>query len=115
MVKELIARDDFDGSMPAETVQFGYEGRHMEIDLSEENRDKFHQCIAPFVEHGRDVEVAPPPAPRRGRQARPSPQGRPDLPAIRQWAREQGKTVADRGRISREIIDAFDREQAAKP
>ena len=43
-------------------------------------------------------------------EASPLPAAAPPSPAqVRAWAREQGYAVSDRGRVSREILDAFAR------
>lgn len=46
-------------------------------------------------------------------EAGPLPTAAPPSPAqVRAWAREQGYAVSDRGRVSREILDAFARRHA---
>ena len=47
--------DDLDGSDAVGTVTFSLENRAYEIDLSDENTDKLHDALAPFIEHGRQV------------------------------------------------------------
>ena len=47
--------DDLDGSDAAGTVSFGLDGKTYEIDLSDENTDKLHEALAPFIEAGRSV------------------------------------------------------------
>src|SRR3954467_15593872 len=47
--------DDLDGSDAVGTVSFALENRTYEIDLSDENTDKLHNALAPFIEHGRQV------------------------------------------------------------
>jgi hypothetical protein len=47
--------DDLDGSDAVGTVSFALENRTYEIDLSDENTDKLHDALAPFIEHGRPV------------------------------------------------------------
>ena len=44
--------DDLDGSEAVGTVTFALENRAYEIDLSDENTDKLHEALAPFIEHG---------------------------------------------------------------
>ena len=43
--------------------------------------------------------------PERGAAARPPP----DMAAVRVWARDHGFTVADRGRVSGAVLDAYAR------
>jgi hypothetical protein len=45
--------DDLDGSDAVGTVTFSLENRAYEIDLSDENTDKLHEALAPFIEHAR--------------------------------------------------------------
>ena len=44
--------DDLDGSEAVGTVTFALDNRAYEIDLSDENTDKLHEALAPFIEHG---------------------------------------------------------------
>jgi hypothetical protein len=99
--------DDIDGSEAVGTVTFGYEGRQYEIDLNRKNADRLAKALGPFIEHGRSVRGAD------GRQRRRRGVGSPqtaDTKAIRQWAREQGLDVNDRGRIPAEIVERYERE-----
>ena len=45
--------DDLDGSEAVGTVTFSLDNRAYEIDLSDENTDKLHEALAPFIEHAR--------------------------------------------------------------
>ncbi len=47
--------DDLDGSDAVGTVTFSLDNRSYEIDLSDENTDKLHEALAPFIEPGRPV------------------------------------------------------------
>ena len=51
MAKEIIIRlsDDLDGSEATKTVVFAWAGTTYEIDLSDENVEKFSAVIAPYV------------------------------------------------------------------
>jgi hypothetical protein len=106
MVQRVITErlDDLDGSPAVETVRFGYAGREYEIDLNEEHASELDEALAPYIEHARRADGV---KPRRARSAgeRRSPE---ELRAIRQWAREQGLQVSDRGRISADIVAKYD-------
>jgi hypothetical protein len=111
MAREVIITDDLDGSRDAQPVRFGFHDKQYEIDLSGKNEAQLAQLLARYIDHGR--EIAPPTAVtgrRRGQVKRP---GREDLAAIRQWAHDKGLEVSDRGRIKADIIEQYDREQAA--
>ena len=102
--------DDLDGSEAEETVEFGLDGAFYEIDLSEENAERLRDALAEYVEHARRsggrkrtggrVAVA-------GRAPRTASADREQNQAIREWARKQGMNVSDRGRIPKEVTDAY--------
>ncbi len=94
--------DDLDESEASGTIRFGYEGGEYEIDLNEQHLQEFEEFLAPYIEHGRRLRDGQ----RRGRRG--GQQTKRDLSAIRQWAREQGYEVADRGRIANEILAKYD-------
>ena len=104
MAREVQTRltDDLDGSPAVTTARFGYEGVEYEIDLNEEHLEEFEEFLAPYVEHGRRIRV--------DRQRRPGRGGgtRRDAGVVRQWAREQGYQVNNRGRISADIRARYD-------
>jgi hypothetical protein len=114
MVQRMVTErlDDLDGSPAVETVRFGYAGREYEIDLSEEHAAELDEALAPYVERGRKVDGGKPRQGRRSDGERRSPQ---ELRAIRQWARDQGLQVSDRGRISADIIAKYDAERWGHP
>ena len=101
--------DDLDGSEAVGTVTFSLENRAYEIDLSDENTDKLHEALAPFVEHARQIAGGS----GRGRGRRqPAAEkhtrsSREETQAIREWARQNGHQVSDRGRIPKSVIEAY--------
>jgi hypothetical protein len=105
--------DDIDGSTAVDTYSFGLEGTTYEIDLSEKNAKKLSDALSVFVANGRRVDPSRRGG-RRGRQAKPGrtpgrvAPDREQTTAIRNWARSQGLTVSDRGRLSQSIIDQFE-------
>jgi Lsr2. len=94
--------DDLDGSEASETIKFGLDGVLYEIDLSQKNADKLRKAIAPFKEAAR--KATPPSKERSGGRSR----SRNDLADIREWAKENGFAVSDRGRVARDVIEAYD-------
>jgi len=91
--------DDLDGSEAVGTVTFALENRAYEIDLSDENTDKLHEALAPFIEHARQIGRGP--GRSRG-QRQPATEkrtrsNREATHAIRDWARQNGHQVSDRG------------------
>jgi hypothetical protein len=111
MAQKVMLIDDLDGSEGAETITYTLDGQEYEIDLSEENAEKFRTALAPFIEKSRTVErpaimtLAPV---RTGRRQRSGGSGRDDISQIRAWAESQGLDVSARGRIKKEILDAYD-------
>jgi hypothetical protein len=103
--------DDLDGSEATETVRFSLDGTTYEIDLNDEHVAELRESLAPYVDAARHVGGRQ----TRGRARRDS-SGRPhrgeavdaspDL--IRQWAREHGYEVSNRGRIPRQVVEAYE-------
>jgi nucleoid-associated protein Lsr2 len=108
VVVEMV--DDLDGiaSPDVETVTFGLDGIRYEIDLSDGHAGQLRDLIASYVAAGRRTGG------RIKRQAtatttKPSaPGNREQTKAIRDWARQNGFELGDRGRIPTHIIEAFD-------
>lgn len=98
----IVLIDDIDESDAAETVSFGLDGVHYEIDLNEEHAAQLRESLAGFVGHARKATGA-----RRGRRSSGAAASAGDTKAIRAWARENGHEVSDRGRVSAEIRAAY--------
>ncbi len=99
--------DDIDGTAGAETVTFGLDGVSYEIDLGEKNAKKLRDAIANYIAHGRRTGGGRARSPRTSRaRARTSPD-REQTAAIREWARNEGYEVSDRGRLPAAIVEAF--------
>lgn len=100
--------DDLDGSVledgEGKQVTFSLEGRSYEIDLSANNADKLYEAFAPYVNAARSVASS-----AAGRNQRSSSmKGNVDLSAVREWARANGHTVSDRGRVPGTVIEAYE-------
>ncbi|SDC79328.1 histone-like nucleoid-structuring protein Lsr2 [Nocardioides lianchengensis] len=101
----IVLEDDLDGSEASETVTFGLDGSNYEIDLNDKHAAALRDALATYVGHGRKVGSAP----RRGRKAAAtSATSGPSAREIRDWARENGHDVPDRGRVSSEVREAYD-------
>jgi hypothetical protein len=110
VAQRVVLTDDLDGSEATQTLNYTVGGQEYEIDLSEENVQRFHEALEPFVSKSRQVERRAAPT-RRGRgdgRRRSGASGRNDIPQIREWAESQGMDVSARGRVRRYIIDAYD-------
>lgn len=100
--------DDLDGGKAEETVEFALDGKSYQIDLSDENAKKLRESVATYVDSARRATHGRSPAPRRqqgGTQR--ATVDREQNQAIRDWARNQGMNVSDRGRIPSDVVDAF--------
>ncbi len=104
--------DDLDGSEATDSVAFALDGRQYEIDLSSENAARLRGIVADYVAAARRVGSARKPA---GGGAS-TPAAGPDATAVRQWARENGVTVSERGRVPAHVVEAYlNRNAAAAP
>lgn len=101
--------DDLDGSANAKEVSFSLNGRSWVIDLSAKNRAALEKALKPYIAKATEQGQRP----RRGKATRSSsrPKSRSDLAAIREWAKNNGHQVSDRGRISADIQKAYDAAQ----
>lgn len=108
MARKVLVRlvDDLDG-LPSEgvaTVTFSLDGVTYQIDLNQANASKLRDGLADYITAARRIG---------GRMKRGSAAGgrsagsANDGPAIREWAREQGHELAERGRIPSHIVDAY--------
>ncbi|GHJ58609.1 Lsr2 family protein [Nocardioides sp. OK12] len=106
---QIILEDDLDGTEASETVSFALDGTSYEIDLTEEHAAEMRDAFARYVGHARKVSSS-----RRGSGRRTSSSGSPangsgpSTKDIRDWAREQGMEVSERGRVSSEVREAYD-------
>jgi len=108
VIREFI--DDIDGSPAERTFTFAVDGTHYEIDLSSDNIKEFNDAIAGFIESARKVKIGG--LGRRARKTRPSirdsHRSREQTQAVRDWARQHGHNISNRGRIPASIQQAFD-------
>ncbi len=104
---QVILIDDIDGGDADETVSFALDGVSYEIDLTTENAQELRDALAQWVASARKVGGRAA-AGRRSAAPRRASADKPDLTAVRSWARENGYTVSDRGRISGEVLAAYE-------
>ncbi|MET3860720.1 hypothetical protein ABIE38_001642 [Dietzia sp. 2505] len=98
--------DDIDGTElgeEANSISFAFEGKEYSIDLSDENADAFREVMAPYIDAGHRVTGGRNKPARKA--AAKSSSG--DTKAIREWARENGFEVSDRGRIPADVMEAY--------
>ncbi|GAB3470206.1 histone-like nucleoid-structuring protein Lsr2 [Actinophytocola sediminis] len=121
-VLELV--DDLDGGPADETVAFAIDGVEFVIDLSADNAARLRDVLAEFVGNSRRTggrrtarAKAAAPAPAAAAVAvavapAPATNGKPDTQAVREWARSQGETVAERGRVPQALLIKFQEAHA---
>lgn len=89
----IVLIDNLDGTPADETLRFGVDGGHYEIDLSADHARELRERLQEYVRHART-------------EARP-PRPRHDAAMIRAWALQNGFAVAPRGRVHRDVLDAY--------
>jgi hypothetical protein len=106
------------------TVEFALEGVAYEIDLAEDNAARLRDNLARYVAAARKASTRRPGARGNDRPAgRGSGNGsvagsgynRDTLRAIREWAKQNGHNVSDRGRLPLTVVQAWEvNHQAVK-
>ena len=100
--------DDIDGSTEGVvTCAFGLGDSQFEIDLNASHREELEAVLAKFLEAARPAEGTPA---RRSRQKtkRVERSDREHTQVIRQWAKDNGYEVSERGRIAKSVVEAFE-------
>jgi nucleoid-associated protein Lsr2 len=98
----IVLEDDIDGSEATQTISFALDGTSYEIDLNDKNAAGLRDAMATYVGHGRKVTGA-----RRGRRSSTSSTNGYSAKEIRDWARDNGHKVPERGRIPATVREAF--------
>jgi hypothetical protein len=99
--------DDIDGGEAEGTIRFALDGTAYEIDLSSKHSEELRSALGKYVSHARRVAGTV----RRG--ARPAGRTRraasPGLTTteIRNWARENGFDIKDRGRVPADVVAKY--------
>ena len=102
---QVLLIDDIDGVTADETVTFALDGVSYEIDLTTDHAAELRSALATWVANARKTSGRP--AGRAARGARRAG-GSTDATKIREWARTNGYTVSERGRISADIRAAYE-------
>jgi hypothetical protein len=111
IVHQLV--DDLDGTVldvgEGETVLFSLDGVAYEIDVTDANAAALREALAPYIAAGRTISArasgsgGSSSAPRSRRRA-----GQKDYGPIREWAKSNGFTVSERGRVPASVIAAYE-------
>jgi len=94
--------DDLDGGEAAGTVRFGLDGTQYEIDLSAAHSQELREALEQYISHAR----------RAGGIARRAARGSRgnsavDTAKVREWAKEQGIEIKDRGRVPANVVEKY--------
>ena len=105
----VVLADDLDGTeADVRTVKFGFEGSHYEIDLGPQNHDKLALALAPFISAARKESAARRSAIASARAKAPTAaEQRAFNQRVRDWAKQQGEDVSERGRVPGKLIEAY--------
>jgi hypothetical protein len=106
---QVLLVDDLDGGTADETVSFGLDGVSYEIDLTAAHAGELRESLAQWIGHARKVAGRSGGGRGAGRaNGRRSAGGSGPAGDIREWAKENGYHVSERGRISAEVKAAYD-------
>ena len=86
----------------SESVSFAFDGNAYEIDLCGPHSKELREKVGVFADHARRASAG-----GRRRKAR-SGAGRERSSEIREWARQRGHKVSERGRIPANIIAEYE-------
>ncbi|MBE7189250.1 Lsr2 family protein [Jatrophihabitans endophyticus] len=101
--------DDLDEGAADETVSFSVDGSAYEIDLSATNAAKLRDSLAPYVANARRAgrSAARAASTSSSASAKRARGDREQTHAVREWARQNGHSIGDKGRIPARILDAY--------
>jgi hypothetical protein len=107
-VQVILVCDLHEGEVEGtETITFGLDGSSYEIDVCETHGRELRDAYAPFVGAARRAGRGSAGPGRRTGRAR-SGGGDNKVAEIREWARNNGHQVSERGRISATVRAAYD-------
>lgn len=100
--------DDLDGADidtdDVQSIAFSFDGKDYSIDLRAENADAFREAISPYLDVATRVTAG---TKRKSARKSAGTTASGETKAIREWARNNGHTVSDRGRIPTDIVEAY--------
>lgn len=104
-----VLKDDLTGEVipegDVETIEFAVNGKSYTIDLTKKNAAEFHKNLDKYIAVAAKASVAA----AKSSRPRTARTGKEQLSAIRAWAQKNGYNVSARGRISAEVLDAYNR------
>lgn len=96
--------DDLDGSVADHTIQFGLNGKVYEIDLNSAHLAELEEALLPYIAAGRKVSTS---KTRLRRSSSTATASGPSSTELREWAKANGISIGDRGRVPYEVRQAY--------
>jgi hypothetical protein len=100
--------DDIDGTHIAdgegETVRFAIDGTSYEIDLTTDNAEKLRDALQPYIDNGRRTRNT---TPQTKSTSISSSNSREEFAAAREWLKNNGHQVSDRGRVPNKLLELY--------
>lgn len=91
------------------TVNFSFQGKSFEIDLSDKELAEFEEVLDIYMEKGRRANRtrsgSAPVASTHGNTGSGIP--KEELQKIRAWGQENGFKVSERGRVKNDLVEAY--------
>lgn len=103
---QVILIDDLDGGEATETVRFGLDQFTYDIDLSDAHAKELREALDVYVSKARKAGNASRAGGRR--TSSPTRSSSTRLAKIREWAKANGYSIGDRGRVSKDIVEAYE-------
>jgi len=103
---ETVFIDDLDGSNADTTIRFALDGAEYEIDLNAAHADELRKTTKQYTEAGRKISTSARRSTRGSTRLTPA-SGGPSSSEVRDWAKDQGYEVKERGRIPAELVVKF--------
>jgi hypothetical protein len=111
IVHQLV--DDIDGTLlesgEGETVLFSLDGVAYEIDLTDDNAAALRGALERYTSAARTVSSSSrttTASASTGRKRRRS--GQQDYSGVREWAKQNGYQVSERGRVPASVLEAYE-------
>lgn len=107
----VVKIDDMDGTEIADgeahELLFSVNGTEYRMDLSKKNMDKFTKAVSPFTEKAKKVRS------RRGPKRTGTSMPTEQIAQIREWAKNNGYDISDRGRIPIKVVEDWELAHAS--
>ncbi|WP_456285967.1 Lsr2 family protein [Microbacterium sp. JZ70] len=114
MARKIIHQlvDDLDDTVlepgEGETVLFALDGKSYEIDLSADNAAEFRAQFERYISAGRRVGSGSGSTNSSASRATRRRSGQTDYGPVRAWAKENGYSVSERGRVPAAVLEAYE-------